>query len=116
MKSRMSRLTSTGHRVCGRCPAPSSTTSRAPVSSATLCICSCGRHRSAPGRITRTGHRTDLSSASASARLATHISASTLTIIASPVVCNAQPIASSRCLLECGSLSTVSKKNRANPG
>ena len=58
MKSMISRLTVTGSRAWGRWPAPSSTTSSPPVSSATRRPRSSGWHRSSLPWMTSIGHST----------------------------------------------------------
>ncbi|PRY19796.1 ubiquinone/menaquinone biosynthesis C-methylase UbiE [Pseudosporangium ferrugineum] len=99
VKSRSSRLTSTGRRVCGRCPEPSSTTSRAPVSAATPAISACGRQPSRVPRMTSTGQPTARRTASVPARPVVQRRPAFDAISTSGVVCSAQPTASSRCLL-----------------
>ena len=65
-KSRIAWLTTTGSRACGQCPAPSTTSRSAPVSSAIRSLHDSGAQRSWSPWIASTGQRTCRSSRSVS--------------------------------------------------
>jgi len=115
VKSRIAWLTITGSRACGQCPAPSATSSSAPVSSAIRSPQDSGRQRSLSPWIASTGQRTRRSNCSVSSVDDDVGGASSCVRIVSGLVSIAQRTLSSRCLVECGSLNSSLKKNSAYP-
>ena len=100
--SRRRRFTPTGSRTSARCPEPSRTTSRPPVSSATRAPRSGGTISSAVPWTTTTGQRTARHSASAASRSATPCSPRVMARI-SGVVSSPHATPSSSAFVECGS-------------
>ena len=112
--SRRRRFTPTGSRTSARCPEPSRTTSRPPVSSATRAPRSGGTISSAVPWTTTTGQRTARHSASAASRSATPCSPRVMARI-SGVVSSPHATPSSSAFVECGSGSAWVKKNSRKP-
>ena len=114
-KSRSSRLILTGSRAFGICPEPCRVTNSPAVASASAAPCLRGRTWSSSPWITSVGQRTR-----------EHVSLKLSVLQASPIprvvsasvsgsVSSAQPMQSSICLLECGSVKHLAKKNSRNP-
>ena len=108
----MIRLTTTGSRAWGRCPAPASTTSEPPVSSAIRVLRAAGWQRSSSPNTVTTGQRTRRSTSSAkpgggvgSARWQAMFTSGPLSSIHSTT--------SSSCRVECGSGSSCPAKKAA---
>ena len=107
--SLISVLTTTGCRPCGRCPAPSRTTSRPPVSSAKRRPRSSGWQRSSVPCSTSTGQVSACDSATASSSVAGRSGAWVRAARVSASVCSAHPTRSSKTLDECGSGSSTAR-------
>jgi hypothetical protein len=109
MKSRSSRFTLTGSRMCGAWPEPSSTTSSPPVCSAIAAPRVTDVIASPSPWITSTGQRTRLESSCASSGV--NPALSWVAIIVSAPVSSPQPTASSIGFVECGSVNIFAMKN-----
>ena len=115
--SATSVLTLTGSRAWGACPAPSSRTSRPPSWSASSAPRQGSVWASSVPWITSTGQRTRGPSAATSAGSMILVSQPRNPArIVSMSVSRAQPTQSSICLVECGSVKHVAKKNSRYPG
>ena len=113
-KSETSRLNRTGSRACGLCPAPSIVTSLPPVAAAKAAPRSAGIRASSSPWITSTGQRIwDISSCDLAS---SNPDGLTVSSSVSGVVSSAQPMPSSICFVECGSVKQRSKKNSRKPG
>ena len=115
MNSRSSRLSLTGSRAFGRWPAPSSVTSAPPVASASASPCVSGRTRSRSPWMTSIGHRTRSHIAREVLVARPGRGPRVVSASVSGVVSSAQPTQSSICLVECGSLKHLAKKNSRKP-
>ena len=96
------------------CPAPSSVTRRPCVASASAAPRASGTIASASPWITSDGHRTRAQSSRTSSTESSP-GASSVAISVSGVVSSPQPMQSSICLVECGSVNRCPKKNSRKP-
>ncbi len=109
--SRISVLTRTGWRACGRWPAPSSVARDPPDASARATALAYGDTASSVPWMTKTGHETRLQTSSTSCSVCSSpISSSVSGVVSSP-----QPTQSSMCFVECGSVKHRPKKNSRKP-